>query len=203
MSDPSTRSKASSRLARRRERSAGAGRGDQRVDPRGDIAPLLGDPPAEIPRIENHSPRRRRAPICGSARQSFEDFDAALERAQLAGGELGEAPFEAALTAAGAAIASRPASVSRSARRRRLSGSAWRSTRPARTNASIARLTAGAPRSTAAATWLSVAGSCLGDRGEQFALLAHAALAAAVSPPIARPAARSAPRAPVVNCFPT
>ena len=39
------------------------------------------------------------------------------------------------------------------------SGSASRSTRPARTRVSTERLTAGAPRPTAAATWLRVAGS--------------------------------------------
>ena len=54
-----------------------------------------------------------------------------------------------------------------------MSGSAWRSTSPARTSESIARLIAGAPRSPAAATWLSVAGSEACHRLQQVALLAH------------------------------
>ena len=67
----------------------------------------------------------------------------------------------------------RPASVSLSCRRRRLSGSGCRSTSPARTSASTARLTAGAPRFTLAATWFNVPPARRVDRGQQVALLAH------------------------------
>ena len=67
-----------------------------------------------------------------------------------------------------------------------MSGSCVRSTRPARTSASTERLTAGAPRPTAAATWLSVAGSLASDRRQQLAPRALGALGRAVRDPVLR-----------------
>ena len=117
----------------------------------------LGNPPPQRQRLSVQKPRSRISIARSTARSSLWASRPSLLSQRM--------PRRRAAMPVGRG---RPR-VSRSASRRRLFGSACASTRPARTSASTDRLTAGAPRPTAAAISLSVAGSCSRDRAKQLA----------------------------------